>query len=208
MEPPPTPIPKQSRLGCLTRLILVFLLVGAVMAGVTWLFAPWGYYMGGRFHWFPSWQGVGRLHSDKGGGDYAVYLYFYPRARKGTGLMHVEGTAMLCTPRGEKFNLTLGGDFEKTSGRDLNGKTASFYMNQRRVLGGDTRPSLELRGRWNNPDLVLDDHGSIARAFEPDGSLYTGHSPGRPYMREVVPVTLHEGSPSDFNAACVAVKTR
>jgi hypothetical protein len=54
----------------------------------------------------------------------------------------------------------------------------------------------------------MDDQGSIARNFEPDGKLYAGHSPGRPYMAEVVPVTLHEGSKSEFEAACKAVKTR
>src|SRR5262249_49805308 len=120
-------------------------------------------------------------------------------------------TGVLCTPRGETFNLIVGGDFEKGMGKDTNGKTASFYMYHRtplsRIVGNDSRPSLELRGKWNNPDLALDDHGSIARAFDRNATLYPLHA-SRPYMGEVSQVTLHEGSKSDFEAVCAAVKTR
>jgi hypothetical protein len=74
-------------------------------------------------------------------------------------------------------------------------------------LGGSNAPSLEFRGKWNNPDLVLDDHGSLNRAFDPGGTLVTNHHM-RPYMQEVVPVTLHEGSHADFEAACAALKRK
>jgi hypothetical protein len=203
------PAPRQSRIGCLTRLVLVFLLCGGVMAAVLAIAAPWGFYMGGRFHLFPYWQGWGRMHSNSAGGDYAIYVYFYPQIRRYSGPTHVAGTAMLCTPRGEKFHLTLGGDFERNIGRDLNGKKASFYMLNRTVKhivsGGNALPELELRGQWRNPDLALDDHGSIARNFAPDATLYASHAK-RPYMGEVSAVTLHEGGKSDFDAACAAVK--
>src|SRR5262249_12029131 len=149
---------------------LIFVLAGAVFLAIIAVFAPWGFYMGGRFHWIPQWQGWGRLHSNSGGGDYAIYLYFYPKTGRGFGMTHVAGSGVLCTPRGETFNLIVGGDFEKGMGKDTNGKTASFYMYHRtplsRIVGNDSRPSLELRGKWNNPDLALDDHGSIARAFD------------------------------------------
>lgn len=202
---------RQSGVGCLTRLVLVFALVGAVMLAAIWVFAPWGFYMGGRFHWFPSWQGWGRLHSNSAGGDYAVYLYFYPKGGRGMGPAHVTGTALLCTPRGEKFTLTLGGDFQRDIRRDTNGKTASFYMLNRTMghifNGASPKPELELRGRWNNPDLVLDDHSSLQRNFTPDGQLRTSLK-GVPYMGEVSPVTLHEGTKSEFEEACKAVKSR
>ncbi len=42
-------------MGCLTRLVLTLLVIGAVMAVATYVFAPWAYYMGGRFHWLPWW---------------------------------------------------------------------------------------------------------------------------------------------------------
>ena len=202
-------------MGCLTRLVLILLLVGAVMAGGTYLFAPWAYYMGGRFHWLPMWQGVGRLHSNSAGGDYALYVWFWPDSGRLRGLTYVKGNALLCTPRGERFNLTLGGDFAKPDGgwrgRDLNGKTASFYMFNRTlkhiVNGASPRPELKLRGRWSNPDLVLDDDSSIQRNFDHDARLRTSLT-GVPYLGEVSPVTLREGGKSDFDAACAAVKSR
>jgi hypothetical protein len=205
------PLPRKSRLGCLTQLVLALVLCVGVLIAVTAVTAPWGFYMGGRFHLIPQWQGLGRLHSNKAGGDYVLYIFFSPKSGKGLGTTHVSGNGFLCTPRGEKFSLRLGGDFEKNIGTSTDGKKATFYMNNYSVasqFSGNTRPSLDLRGKWVNPDLVMDDQGSIARNFEPDGTLYTGHSPGRPYMAEVVPVTLHEGGKSEFEEACKAVKTR
>jgi hypothetical protein len=202
-------------MGCLTRLVLLLLVIGAVMAGATYLFAPWAYYMGGRFHWFPSWQGVGRLHSNSGGGDYAIYLYFYPQIRRYSGPRHVSGRALLCTPRGERFNLNLGGDFGKPDGgwrgQDLNGKSASFYMFNRTAAhifnGASARPELKLQGHWQNPDLVLDDDSSIQRTFDHNAQLYPDGK-NRPYKGEISPITLREGGKSDFEAACAAVKMR
>ncbi|MBZ5507480.1 MAG: hypothetical protein LAO78_18630 [Acidobacteriia bacterium] len=203
--------PRKSRLGCLTQLVLAAILGVGVFIGVVAVTAPWGFFMGGRFHLIPQWQGLGRLHSNTAGGDYVLYIFFSPKSGKGLGTTHVSGNGLLCTPRGETFYLSVGGDFEKNIKTDTNGKTANFYMSNRSVasqFSGNRKPSLELRGKWVNPDLVMDDHGSIARNFEPDGKLYTGHSLGRPYMAEVVPVTLHEGSKSEFESACAAAKTR
>jgi hypothetical protein len=202
-------------MGCLTRLVLVLLVVGAVMAGATYLFAPWAYYMGGRFHWFPMWQGVGRLHSNSGGGDYAIYVWFWPDHGKFRQLAYVQGRAMVCTPRGEKFNLNLGGDFAKPDGgwrvRDLNGTRVSLYMFNRtaaHIFGGATpRPDLKLRGHWQNPDLVLDDDSSIQRNFDHNATLYTDVK-NIPYKGEISPVTLREGGKSEFEAACAAVKSK
>jgi hypothetical protein len=211
MATPTNPLasPGKPRLGCLGQLGLLVVIGIAVGVVIPALLTPWAFYMGGNFHLLPMWSGWGRLHSTKAGGDFAVLVTFYPHIRKGTGLTHVSGNAVLCTPAGEKLNLNLGGDFQRDLRRDTDGKTASFYMYSYTVssqFSGDSRPHLELRGHWKNPDLVLDDHGSIARSFEPDGKLYTGHSTSRPYMAEVVPVTLHEGGEREFEAACTAVK--
>lgn len=191
--------------------VVLLILIVVVVVGLPALLTPWGFFMGGRFHVIPSWTGWGKIHSNKAGGDYVIMMTFSPKTGKGLGPTHVDGNAWLCTPRGEKFTLHMGGDFQKDLRLDTNGKTASLYMNSYTIKSqftGDNRPHLEFRGKWNNPDLVLDDHGSIARNFEPDGTLYSGHSPSRPYMAEVVPVTLREGSNSEFEAACNAVKSR
>ncbi|HEY2169401.1 MAG TPA: hypothetical protein VGJ30_07225 [Candidatus Angelobacter sp.] len=208
------PSPRKSG-GNLTKLALVGLLCAVAVLGFMAVAAPWGFYMGGSFHAIPLWQGWGRMHSNSAGGDYAVYVWFWPDHGKFRQLAYVQGRALVCTPRGEKFNLNLGGNFAKPDdglgGRDLNGKTASFYMFNRTVKhilgGGNARPELELRGRWSNPDLVLDDHSSIQRNFDHDANLYPDGK-NRPYMGEVSPVTLHEGSKSGFDAVCAAVKTR
>jgi hypothetical protein len=219
------PVPRRTGHPWL-RLLGVLVIVGAVLLGGTALFQPWAFYMGGRFHLLPYWQGWGRLHSNSAGGDYAVYVYFSPQVRRYSGLRSVTGTAVLCTPRGQKFSLKLGGSFgppddaaSRSRGfhmpgpdsRDLNGRSASFFMYNRTAQhifnGGNSRPDLELRGRWNNPDLALDDHGSLARNFDHNATLFPDGK-NHPYMGEVSPVTLHEGGKSDFEAACAAVKSR
>jgi hypothetical protein len=185
--------------------VVLLIIIAVVVVGLPALLTPWGFFMGGRFHVFPSWTGWGKMHSNKAGGDYVIMMTISPKTGKGLGPAHVDGNAWLCTPRGERFTLHLGGDFQKNIRLDTNGKTASFYMNSytlKSQFSGDTRPSLEFRGKWNNPDLVLDDHGSIARNFAPDATLWPKGGNQRPYISEVVPVTLHEGGKAEWEAAC------
>jgi hypothetical protein len=187
------------------RLLLVLIVVGGACYGTLMLLAPWSFHMGGGFHLLPYWQGVGRMHSQTAGGDYAIYLYFYPQGRNRTGTSHVAGSGMLCTPRGEQIYLTLGGDFANP-GADLNGKSARFYMYdrtaKRALLGGSPQYRLAFKGRWANPDLVMDDDGSLARNFDPQGAPWPKGSHSRPYMGEVVPVTVKQGSKADFEVVC------
>ena len=209
--PPGMPAPRRRGHGCLVQLVGTLAVCGIVFLIISAVFTPWAFYMGGNFHWLPMWQGVGRLHSNSSGGDYAIYLYFYPQIRRYSGPRHVAGQALLCTPRGEKFSLTLGGDFGKPEGHDLNGKTASFYMFNRTAAhifnGASPRPDLELRGHWSNPDLALDDHSSIQRNFTREAKLYSDGK-SRPYMGEISSITVHEGGKSDFDGECAAVKAK
>ncbi|HLJ30056.1 MAG TPA: hypothetical protein VKY85_25345 [Candidatus Angelobacter sp.] len=205
MQTPPSPI--KPRMGCFTRLLLIFLLGVALVLAIDAVFAPWSFFMGGKFHPIPMWKGWGRIHSAVG--DYVLFVQMQPRTGR-RGIAHVAGTAALCTPRGETFDLTLGGDFEKYMGASTDGKHVYLYLHKR---GGffsgtvsDTRPGLEFRGAWHNPDIVLDDHGSLSRAFKPDGVLYDLHK--QPATHEILPLTLHEGSRSEFDSACQAVKAR
>ncbi len=187
-------------------LLILLIFVGV---GLPALLTPWGFFMGGQFHVLPMWQGWGRMHSNTAGGDYVLQILFYPKVGRYAGPRHLAGNALLCTPRGEKFKLKLGGDFQKDLQLDTNGKTASFYMDNNSLksqFNGQRRPYLELRGKWNNPDLVLNDHGSITRNFSADGTLYGEHSSSHPYVSEVVPVTIHEGTTAEFEDACRAVK--
>jgi hypothetical protein len=204
--PTPPPVRRKAGPGCVVQVLGALVLGVVVLLGVMALVTPWGFYMGGHFHIIPNWTGWGEMHS-KIAGDYALFVSFSPKTGRHLGLTHVSGNAVICTPRGEQYKLRLSGDFENPHGTDLQGKTAHLYANNYSTFSGSTAPSLDFRGKWNNPDLVLDDHGSLTRAFDPGGTLVTNHHM-RPYVQEVVPVTLHEGNYSDFNAACVALKTR
>jgi hypothetical protein len=120
----------------------------------------------------------------------------------------ITGKGALCTQRGDNYRLSMAGSFQEGSGANLQGRTATLYPhNYFRKNMGHYAPSLEFRGKWNNPDLVLDDQGSINQAFDPDGSLAKTRRAPSP-MQEIVPLTLHEGTRSDFDAACAALKRK
>jgi hypothetical protein len=178
------------------------------MLAATAVFAPWGFYLGGQFHILPYWQGYGTLQA--GSGKYFVYVRFEPTSSGGRTLpaSWVKGAAYLCSPRGETFPMHLGGSMRRGIGKDTDGEKISLYMYYWPVAFGnftsDHRPSIELRGQWENPNLVMDDHGSIHRAFNSDGTVDRSHNSSKPYDGEVVPVTLTPGSYSDFEAACKA----
>jgi hypothetical protein len=171
------------------------------------VFAPWAFFMGGHFHLNPKWAGWGRMHS-KTSGDYTIYITISPSFGRGHSLTDIAGKGALCTQHGDVYRLSLAGSFEKGSGVDLQGRTATIYPHSYNPkLTGHNDPSLEFRGMWNNPDLVLDDQGSINRAFDPDGGL-AKKSRARSDNQERVSLTLHEGSRSDFDTACAALRRK
>jgi hypothetical protein len=207
----PTPANARRRrsgcLGCFPQVLLALLMGAVVVLLTTAVFAPWGYFLGGSFHIIPYWHGWGVLHAKNG--NYAVYVMFQPRP-SGSKIMpgpSVGGTGYLCSPRGEIFYMHLGGGMRRGIGTNTDGEKINFYMNHwPRFFGGftnDHRPSIELRGQWNNPNIAMDDHGSISRAFNADGAVDRGHS-NKPYPGDITPVTLIPGSYSDFEAACKA----
>lgn len=196
--------PRQGCLGCLGKLALYFALGMVLILAITAAFKPWGFFLGGKFHIIPSWQGWGTLHAKSG--NYVLLLHMNTNI-KGRRSSDLRGVAYLCTPRGERFRLTLTGNMGKHLGLSTDGEAIRLgmsYMPYGSLFSGDARPSIELRGHWQNPNLVMDDNGSISRAFEPDGRVYHGHDRNRPYAPEILPVTLTQGSSSDFEAACAA----
>ncbi|HJT70545.1 MAG TPA: hypothetical protein VJ731_10120 [Terriglobales bacterium] len=196
--------------GCLLQVSLVLVLGAVLLTALTGVFFPWAFYLGGKFHIMPMWQGWGRAHAK--GGDYLVWISFEPTPRS-SGLYrtsNLTGDAYLCTPRGERLRLHLGGGMRKHLNLSTDGEPISLYMNYWPILTGqfinDRRPYLEFSGNWRNPNIVMDDHGSIGRAFEPDGTVYRGHGSSRPYMQEVIPITFVQGPRSEFDRACAAMK--
>jgi len=84
------------------------------------------------------------MHSNLAG-DYILFVHITPTTESShtRAVPHISGRGYLCTPRGERYNLRLGGDFEKASGTDLQGKKAYIYMHNYTVMSGSTAPSLE-----------------------------------------------------------------
>lgn len=166
--------------------------------------------MGGKFNYLGYWQGVGKLHAKSG--DYVVMVRLEPTPRGSRFYPHsnLTGQGYLCTPKGERFNMHVGGDMRPHLNLSTDGEAIHIYVYNWPLLTGgfigDHRPALDFRGHWQNPNLVMDDHGSVANAFEPDGSVYRGHNPNRPYSTQGIPITFVPGSYSDFKAACANVR--
>jgi hypothetical protein len=203
-QPAFPPVQSTSTRSVLLRLLLFFALGFALIIGMNTVFTPWAFFMGGHFHINPKWTGWGRMHSNIAG-DYVIYLSISPYFGRGRSLTDITGKGAICTQRGDNYPLSVAGSFQSHPGIDLQGKTAVIYAHNYSKSHYD--PSLEFRGKWNNPDLVLDDQGSLSRAFDPGGVL-AKKTHTRPDRQEVVPLTLHEGGRSDFDAACAALKTR
>ena len=186
--------------GCIGRLlgILAFgLVVGSVLViAIDWVFAPWAFYLGGHSHVVPVWSGSARTHTTSG--DYTLYLWMSPtRGGRTFNFPAFRGWAYLCTPRGERYSLRLTASMVEHPGTNTNGKEMRITLYRRPwywSLAGvwDRRPEVALRGRWQNPDLVMNDGGTLSVAFLPDGRLYDGPTRNQPRARETVPIVIHE----------------
>jgi len=196
-------------MGCIWQVGLTLALGCVLVVAMTGIFHPWAFYLGGNFHILPYWQGWGTAHAKSG--DYLLYVRVEPSMRNSRMYLstNLAGSAYVCTPRGEKIRLKLGGGMRRQLNLSTDGEAISLYMHYwpwNANFRSDDNPNLELRGHWRNPNLVLDDHSSIARAFQPDGTVYHGNGANRPYMSEIVPVNLGPGSYSDFSSACDKVR--
>ncbi len=193
---------RRGCLGCVPQLLAVLLLTGLVVLAATAFFAPWGFFLGGPFHIIPYWQGWGRLHSSLSG-DYALYLRMEPAGATRLGSAYLSGVGYLCTPRGERIRLELVALMGRHLELSTDGQAISIDLYHRPALtwnfNPERRPRIDLHGRWRNPNLVLDDHGSFSRAFLKDGSINLGALPA---ARETVPITISPGSWSEFEQAC------
>jgi hypothetical protein len=78
-------------------------------------------------------------------------------------------------------------------------KPVMFYFRSPR----DAQPKLnfELLGSWQGQQLVLEDRGSMAMSFAPDGSA-KGYLKGANSRKESTTATLHYATDSEFSSAC------
>jgi hypothetical protein len=197
----------RSRLGCLGSL-LAFLVLGSVTyLLILAVFAPWSFFLGGNFHLIPGWQGWGTLHARSG--NFTLYVLLSRPQETKQGYPYISGIAELCTPRGERFTFMKATAYFHNKGFGLNSDkqpvTLSIYnygLFGRFNIDMDYRPEFDLYGSWHNPNLVLEDHGSLARAFLPDGQAYLGSKNKQPPAGDNLSLTLAPGNYWDFDAAC------
>jgi len=191
--------------GCLLQTGIVLLAGGALLYGLVVLLAPWNFYFGGHFHAIPGWTGGGWLRAPAGG-NYYVWVRFAPTI-PGYRKSPIQGDGYLCTPRREKFRLHFGGDMPRKHGTDLRGVPIHLYFYNWPLLGTivrDRRPSFDLYGAFGNSELVMDDRGSLTRAFRPDGTLH-GPRDNLGWKQPSTQVTFHENSAWwVFNPSCPA----
>ena len=109
-----------GRAGCLGSLLGLVVLGLAASSLIAAIFAPWGFFLGGRFHPVPGWRGWAVLHSAAAGGDYRLYIRMTPAPSPAPhAASGLRGDAFLCTPRGERFNLTLSGGMPRSLFNDF-----------------------------------------------------------------------------------------
>jgi hypothetical protein len=182
-------------MGCLLRTALVLAACVAFTGTLVFLLAPWNFYYGGHFHLFGGWSGWGKLHSNVAGGDYHLWIQL-GTPTPGRYKSPLKGTAILCTPRGEHYWLHFGGSLPRDHGTDLAGVPLHLYLYQYSnfSMGGDQRPHIDLYGAFGDSRLALEDRGSIARAFNSDGSLSKSNVTTHSRPTENIQFTLLESS--------------
>ena len=139
-------------------------------------------------------------------GDYVLFVRLSPtvRGHQMFPAWDLKGNAYLCTPKGERFTLRLGGDMPRKFYVNSMGQPIHLWMDNWRAtlpVGAQTQPYIRVDGHWAPSEVIGDDHKSISAAFQPDGTLKP-RTYVVPSQAELIQVTLHEGSYSSFEAAC------
>jgi hypothetical protein len=183
-------------MGCLGTLLglAAIAVVGFAAFGVfAFVVAPWNFNFGGHFHPLGGWRGRARFHSAAAGGDYDLWLSFdvtVPRRLRSP----LGGTAVLCTPRGERLVLTLSGDMPRDHGADLPNVPLHLYLHRLAPLATTIEgrhPHIDLYGAFGDATLNVEDRGSIATAFAPDGTVRQSLAKV-PHSSEDIHITFEE----------------
>jgi hypothetical protein len=160
------------RPGCLGQFVLLGLLIVLGYIGIMAVTHPWIFTVGGRVRLLPSWEGAGEIQGP--GGKYRIYISFQPSSAGSKVLpsTSVTGTGWVCAPSDHSYQIRLGGGAHEVVWRDMNNKDFGLYIWHRTTWStAHQPPKLDFTGRWAGPNLVMNDKGTVARAFLSDGSL-------------------------------------
>lgn len=190
----------RESMGGLDWMVVLVLMAAGVLAA----FSPWSFFMGGRFTPLTQWTGYGKMHS--AGGDYGIFLRLAHHqsddvANTFAAKPNLRGSAILCTPQGERYEYSLEGDVRnawlQTEGRATGLKLLTLDRQPHLRNLGFT--SNDLRGVWHHGDLVLENTGTgNAPAAKSKSRRTRRHSPGSERTATVVSY----GDLPSFNNFC------
>lgn len=187
-------VPARRRRGRF-GLVGIFFVLAVVYAAIA-MTNPWALHIGGRWTPLLYWTGSGKLMTR--GGTYPLYVSLWPASHfsrlrldgvRPTG--GVQGSGWLCTAPGTRQALKLSGTIYG-GWRSTDGALMDMRLLERKVLdlGGQRRGFFNLYGRWNGPELVMNDRGEPGHIFRSGLKL------------ENSSVTLNWDSYSDFKLMC------
>jgi hypothetical protein len=188
------------RLGCLSSIFGALLLSVAVVYAVAAITSPWSFHIGGRWTPFLTWSGYGKLVTKTG--TYPLYITFHPSShfsRLHTDSLRptggLQGNGWLCTAPGTVERLKLSGTIYN-GWSTTQGSVIGFRLDDWNAIDlGQRRGYFDLVGRWQERQLVMDDHGAYST------TLRSG------LRMEHASVTFDCGSYSDFKTVCAGAKT-
>jgi len=183
----------------MAKFLGVLVLCGAVVYGVIGITNPWAFHIGGRWTPLLYWSGSGNLATEHG--SYPLYISFFPASHfshlqldglRPTG--GLQGSGWLCTAPGVtqylKLSGTIYGGWQSTDKSII-----AFRVLEPKVLDvGQRRGYFDLYGRWQGPQLIMNDRGRYSNPFR--SGLKIEHAS----------VTLNWTSYSDFKAECARTK--
>jgi hypothetical protein len=184
--------------GCVALVALAACVVFALV------FAPWAFVTGGGFTPLTIWRGYGPLDT-AGGAHYLLYLDQHyvittcGRACHGSSVHDIEGTARLCTARGQVYRYDLSGVSHAWLRTD--GSAPSYAL--RPAKGEPIGTGFELSGQWRGGTLSVSSAWSFTYAFRPDGTPY-GATPHNATNERAAGAVM-KGDGAGFAAACQAL---
>jgi hypothetical protein len=188
-------------MGGLDWMVVLVLMAAGVFAA----FSPWSFFIGGRFTPLAQWTGYGKMHS--AAGDYGIFLRLaHHQSDDVAGTFaakpNLRGSAILCTPQGERYEYRLEGDVRnawlQTEGRATGLKLLTVDRQpQLRTLGFTSN---DLRGVWHHGSLVLDNTGNGSAPAVKSKSRHTRRRSTR--GSEHAATVVSYGDLSSFNDFC------